>query len=243
MTPPTPLRFTLLAALGVLQGCPSGTFGSGPDPDPALEQAEGLAAEKDWRRCLAVWREASEAAFGDDPHPFDEEGRAELLEQLEDSRGLVKRLGRRGLISDAEAGLLDADITTLRSGVQAKRPIELQAATCYSPMPYRPRQDALESLEPRVALLEGLAAQERLQPEVTTRVLVQVRADLSQLRAAEGENLDPDAQMRADEVAQRIEAALTALDRHSGPSQDDPGQSAPQPEGGEATIPEASPGE
>jgi hypothetical protein len=250
MTPPTPLRFTLLAALGVLQGCPNGAVDPGPEldpvidpaPDPVLEQAQGLAAEKDWQRCLAVWREAGEAAFGGDPYPFTEKGKAELVERLEDSRSLVEALEQRGLLSAAEAGLLERDIVTLRSGVFAKRAKEMEMASCYEPMPYQPRREALESLAPRVELLEGLAAQEVLQPEVVARVLEQVREDLAKLRTEDGMGLQPDEQTQAQDVERRIEAALATIDHrlsspHDGPEPDEP------PPANEPIIPEASAGE
>ncbi len=219
MTPPSPLRLTLLAALGILQGCPSDAGQPGPDPmpdpapDPVLEQAEGLAGEKDWRRCVSTWQDAAEAAFGGDPYPFTEKGKEKLVKRLEDSQGLVRDLEGRGLLTAVEAGLLDQDISILLSGVYAKRPKEMEMASCYEPMPYTPRQEALQSLAPRVELLEGLAAQETLQPEVLVRVLEQVRRDLDKLTTVDGMGLNPDQQTQADEVQRRVEAALATVDQ------------------------------
>ncbi len=251
MTPPSPLRFAILASLGILGGCPSQATGPGPDAgpgpspdmDPVLAQAEGLAAEKDWQRCMRTWESAAQAAFGDDAYPFDQEGKQELLEGLEDSEGEVRSLQRRGLLSEAEAGLLLQDIATLRSGVHAKRTNDMMAVTCYEPMMYTPRRDALESLGPRGALLEGLAAQEVLQPEVVSRVLEQVRSDLAKLTGPSGEGLRPDEQAQADEVERRVGAALATIEQRLRSPHDSPDPSEPGPEGGDPIIPEAAGGE
>ncbi len=224
MTPPTPSRFVILASLGVLGACfsQSSEPGLGGDP-PGLEQAEGLAAEKHWQRCLEIWGAAAEAAFGEEPYPFDEAGKTALLEDLDKSENLVAKLRRKALLSEVEAGLLRQDVATLRAGVQAKRPTEMQAATCYQPRMLTPRQDALHSLAPRVELLEGLAAQEALQPEVVVRVLEQVRKDLAALTSGEGKSLDPTQQAQADDVQQRVEAALAAIDTRISSPQGAPG--------------------
>ncbi len=243
MTPPTSLRFAILASLGVLHGCPSGAIEPGSSPDPVLEQAEGLATEKDWRRCLEAWEQGSEAAFGDDPYPFTEKGKAQLVDQLEATRGLVKGLERRGKLTAAEAGLLDQDISTLLSGVYAKRPKEMEAATCYQPMRYTPRQDALLVLAPRVELLERLAAQEVLQPQVVARVLEQVRLELPRLTGADGGTLSAEEQAQAEEVERRVRAALDSIERRLGSPHDGPGPDTPQPTDPTSIIPEATSGE
>ena len=243
MTPPAPLRFALLASLGVLHGCPSSAVEPTTDPGPVLEQAEGLAAEKDWRRCLKAWEQGGEAAFGGDPYPFTEQGQAQLVEQLEDTRGLVKGLEGRGLLSAAEAGLLDADISTLLSGVYAKRPKEMELATCYKPMMYTPRKDALHSLAPRIELLEGMAAQQVLQPEVVARVLEQVQRDLTALTSDDGVPLNPEEKAQAEEVVRRVSAAMATIDHLLSSPHDGPGPDTPQPVDPTSIIPEATSGE
>jgi hypothetical protein len=243
MTPPMPLRFAILASLGVLHGCPSSAIEPATDPDPVLEQAEGLAAEKDWKRCLTTWQQGSEAAFGGEPYPFTEKGKAKLVEQLENSRGLVKGLEGQGLLTATEAGLLDQDISILLAGVYAKRAKEMEMATCYEPMMYTPRRDALQALAPRVELLEGLAAQEVLQPEVVVRVLEQVRRELPKLAEPGGVGMNPDELAQAEEVERRVTAALATIDHRLSSPHDGPGPDTPQPVDPASIIPEATSGE
>ncbi len=255
MSPRAPVTLVIMASLGVLTGCPSSAVDAGGDPivdptidpiadpegDPALAHAEGLAAEKTWTRCLSTWKDAAEAAFGGDPYPFTEKGKATLLARLETSASLVKELRGRGLLTDAEAGLLEQDIATLRSGVWAKRPKEMELATCYEPMMYTPRQDALQSLAPRVELLEGMAAQQTLQADVIVQVLEQVRRDLTKLTAEDGMGLNPDEQAQADEVQRRVEAAIAAIDHKLSSPHDAPDVPAvPEVVDPASIIPEAT---
>jgi len=241
MTPPAPLRFAILASLGVLGGCPTDAVQPNPHVDPALEQAEGLASEKDWQRCLKTWESAATAAFGDDPYPFSEKGKAKLVKGLEDSRGLVTGLQGEGLLTTVEAGLLEQDIAILLLGVYAKRPKDMEMATCYQPMMYTPRQDALQSLAPRVDLLEGMAAQQTLQPEVVVRVLEQVRKDLAKLTTEDGMGLNPDEQSQAEEVERRVTAAIATIDHRMSSPHDGPGPE--QPVDPASIIPEVTAGE
>ncbi len=243
MTPPTPLRFAILASLGVLQGCTSSAVEPGPEVDVILEQAQGLAGHKDWRRCLAAWRDAGEAAFGGDPYPFTDKGKAKLVERIQESQGLVQGLQGEGLLTPTEAGLLEADIATLLAGVYAKRPREMEMATCYEPMMYTPRRDALESLAPRVELLEGLAAQQTLQAEVVVRVLELVRKDLTMLSTQDGAPLNPDEQARADDVERRVTAAIATIEHRLGSPHDGSAHDPPQPVDPTSIIPEATGGE
>lgn len=211
---PFHLRFAILASLGVLQGCPgaAGPGPEGPAVDPPLEQAEGLMAEKAWTRSLETWSEAAEIASGArGAYPFDEKGKERILERLSDSREAVEELEGRGLISTSEAGLLIQDVDFLVQGVREKRPKEMELATCYQPMMYMPRQESLQRLAPRVALLEGMLAQESLEPLVVERVLVKIEEDLAILTGDDGYPLGPEEKASAEETASKVRAAVDAL--------------------------------
>ena len=56
-------------------------------------------------------------------------------------------------------------------GVAAKRPAEMKMATCHEPMMVVPARDSLERLAERVGLLEQLATEQVLLPEVFEKTL------------------------------------------------------------------------
>jgi hypothetical protein len=227
------LRLSLLASLG-LCGCPA----PGCTPvDPPLARVESLEGDPDWQKVQGIWREAAAIAGAGD-YPFDEAGQRRLFADLEESRTLVQGLAARGLLTESEAGLLQEDVDELVGLVGSKRPTELRMATCYEPMPYTPVRDTLTRLEGRLPLLEKLAVDETLHPEVVRRVLARVEEDLELLESEEWlaghpdhsvPDLDPvrASSQRARAAVERIEARLAA-----------PGATPPE---APATIPEVEP--
>jgi len=154
-----------------------------PTDTPAARKAPraDLADSAEWQRLVGVWREAEEIASGRRGlYPFNLEGKAKLLSRLEDAGRKVAALQTAGLLSAAEAGLLQKDLDVLREGVQVKRPIEMQLATCYlaGPMAFRHRGGSIARLSERLPLLEEFAAADKLRPEVLYRTLGSVEDDL-----------------------------------------------------------------
>jgi len=179
-----------LIAAGLLALAMLGLPALGDDTPAAHAPADAVATEAqqanltdspDWRTVVEAWHEAEEVASGQrGDYPFNEQGKAALLSRLEDAGRKVAALQTAGLLSAAEAGLLNADLAVLVKGVQAKRPIEKQLTTCYlaGPMPFRPPQGSVARLSERLPLLEELAAADKLRPEVLYRTLGTVEDDL-----------------------------------------------------------------
>jgi hypothetical protein len=203
------LRLAALASLG-LSGCP--TPGDAT-LDPPLGQAVSLEADPDWRKAQDTWREAAAIAGAGD-YPFDEAGQRRLFDALEESRALVRGLAARGLLTESEVGLLQEDIDELVGVVGSKRPTELRMATCYEPMPYTPVRDTLARLEGRLPLLERLATEETLHPDVVRRVLARVEADLEHLESEEWLASHPDHSVPdLEPVRARAREARAAIER------------------------------
>jgi hypothetical protein len=168
----------LLAALGI-PGCSSAAEAPAGQSEP---DSKGLAGSPEWKRIEPTWREADEVASGRrGPYPFDEAGQKKLLGALAAAVEDVDALLRRGILNDAEAGLLKQDLAQLTHGVQAKRPTELKMATCYKPMMYLPARDSMERLTARLPLLENLAASEKVHAAVARKVLASIERDIATL--------------------------------------------------------------
>ncbi len=168
---------SLLALLGVP---PAASAAEAPAKLVAAE-SKPLTDSPEWKSLDATWREASEIASGKrGPYPFDEAGKARALAALESAGKDVAALQAKGLVSEAEAGLLGIELGRLSRGVQAMRPTEMRNATCYKPMSlgYQARQ-TVERLAARLPLLEKLAGAQQLRPAVARKVLAAVEADLA----------------------------------------------------------------
>jgi len=201
---------SLLALLGVP------AHASAVEAPAKLVAADGkpLADTPEWKALDAAWREASEAASGKrGPYPFDAAGKKRLLEALATATANVDALQARGLLSQAEAGLLKDDLAVLVTGVQSKRPTELKGATCYAPMPYiPPAQQGLRRLTARLPLLEKMAAAEKVQPDAVRKILGTIAQDLALLAGKDGAPPLPDAdRARTEQVRKAVSAHVERL--------------------------------
>lgn len=146
----------------------------------------GVESSPEWRQVVAAWREAEEVSSGKrGDYPFDQEGKKQLLDSLATVGGSVDSLLKRGLLNEAEAGLLKQDLAGLTRGVQAKRPVEMRMATCYRPMQFLPANESIERLSTRLPLLQKMAEQEKLDEVVVAKVLEKVETDIAFLESEE----------------------------------------------------------
>jgi len=165
----------------------------------------------EWKRLEATWREATEVATGKrGPYPFDDAGKEKLLADLEAAVADVEALRQRKALTDAAAGLLKQDLALLVSGVEDKRPTEMRMATCYAPIAFTPVQNSVERLTDRLPLLEKLAGDAKLLPQVVRKVLATVERDIATLADDKLTSRVPEPDRLKAEEIRRSAAALVA---------------------------------
>ncbi len=245
MTPPAkPLHLLVLGSILAAAACDRPAEADpGAGDDPAIDPDPAPTGDGEWQAQLAVWQEALEVASGErGAYPFDQAGKADLLTRLEASKAALEVLQRQGLLSASEAGLLQADVDLLTSGVQGKRPTEMELATCYRPVMFQPAVQSLGRLQLRLPLLRSLAAEQVLHAAVVERVLLQVEQDLATLDSGEGFPLEPTQRATADQVAAEVRGQLASI-RGRLTSDADAGLLIPEIEQGEPLIPEIGQGD
>ena len=167
------------------------------------------------REISLVTEEATAVASGKKgSYPFDEEGKKALLDGLKRAQATVDGLSDLGEINRGEADLWKADLSELVRGVQKFRPTEMQAASCYEPMPMPvPARDSLERLAKRMPALEKLTAADKLHPEVVRKVLRQVEADLKVLSdpAERGKLGSADKKQKANDTAKKVKETMDRI--------------------------------
>jgi len=135
-----------------------------------------------WTEMLTTWHEAEDIAGGKrGSYPFSSSGQKRFLGRMDVARENIADLCWRGLLSDAEAGLLKLELRRVRRRVQAMRTTDMKGATCYAPMPMRDGQDSMERLAARLPHLKKLAVGEAVQRPVLTKVMRTVTRDLNTL--------------------------------------------------------------
>ena len=176
-------------------------------------EAKTLADAAGWKRLTATWRESQEIASGKrGPYPFSERGKKRALAALDRAVADVDALAVAGLLTQPEAGLLKLDLAELKLGVQAKRPTEMRMATCYEPMMMTPARDSMKRLAARLPLLEKLAAADKLQPDVVSRVLASVKQDLATLSKPQMIERLPDAdRAKAKDLREAVAARVGSV--------------------------------
>jgi len=203
---------------------PQPTAAAGGGPKPVIS---ALHADLP-KRIARVTAKAQAVADGKKgSHPFDRAGKKQMLASLDAAQRDVDALHKAGTINDGEAGLWKADLQQLVSKVNSFRPTEMKMATCYKPMMAPvPKQISLRRLKARLKPLLKLSRADKLNPDVTRKVLQQVEADLAELAKQGGtarmkpEDVELAVKLlpRAQKIVSRIRAKLDA----AGAMQPDP---------------------
>lgn len=214
----------LLGAFGIGSGCVD-RAGSGDGSgfasvnfDDPIPPGQSLVETYHWRHLQSVWREAHEIGSGArGAYPFDREGKQRVLDDITTVASNLEKLEDAELLTAAEAGLLAEELGLLKNRVLAKRPTEMQNATCYMTAMVLPGRESLDRLNARLPLLEELADSDTVQLQVVSKVLGTVDKDLDTL--ADEETLDqlPDDEKaeaeavvrEARELVERIRDTLT----------------------------------
>jgi hypothetical protein len=189
----------LLAALGLDRLAL--LLGDGPGARLARGERRRLEATEEWKRLLAIWKEAEEiVANKRGPYPFDQAGQDRVLAALGRAQRELDALVKAGLLAAPAAGILKKDLALLAHGVNRFRPTERKNATCYRPMAL-PDETALSlgRLRERLPLLERLAASSQLQPAAVEKALLGIERDLA--RVGDGKLRPADSRLRASLAA------------------------------------------
>lgn len=175
-------RRRLLAAALVLlaeMGLPMAGSLAGQEPTAATQPANIQETEQ-WKWISFTWAEA-EKILAEDPSspPFDQRHKRILLADLDQAANNIADLQKSGMLSEAEAKLLAANLGLLRKAVY-RRPAIDDDWVCYQMM--SPRAQSKERLQARLPLLKDLAASGRLDPAVVEMLLKIVEEDLRTLQ-------------------------------------------------------------
>ncbi len=208
-----------LAAIGLLPAAEASPRSAGERLRVLCAGDEDLAGTEEWKSIEATWAEAEEVASGKrGDYPFDQAGKDRLLGDLKKTDERIGALVQRGLLSESEAGLLRKDRDEMKSGVEEKRPKEMENATCYEGMalPVQARL-SFQDLSTRLPLIEGIVKDGKVHPAAAKKVLVSVEADLAVLSSdAEMAKLPaeerPDAEKMRDAVKAGVEAIHKLID-------------------------------
>jgi hypothetical protein len=186
----------------------------------ALQKPEAVPLERDprWLRFVEIWEAAKNAGSKAAPWP---EAKAEweaLLASLDEAVRLVEALAAAGRMGAAETKLLVEEfepaakkVREQYAAIQRNKQSDPKSAgpapSCYSAAPGAPTEQdlTLERLAKRLDLLEKLASQDRLRPEVLRRVLGKFEEDLEFL-ARSPKHRDADAVKRAKALLAKIKA-------------------------------------
>ena len=171
---------------------------------PAMVAAKALATPRKpelrdspgWSRFVAVWDSAKEIAENGLPSPCNRKIAERILKELEEAARLLSELERTGWLTAAEKALLDAEYGEPAEKVRDRVSRHFSTVSCYSPASLpAPGEQSRRFLAERIPLLEKMAEQKTLKPEVLERVLKTVEAALVDLvekvPTQEGEEDDP----------------------------------------------------
>lgn len=197
--------------------------GDAPEParegtaDAALQgakSADPVTITPEWGRLQASFAEAEEVASGRrGDYPFDRAGKDKLLGALRSLASDIDALAGKGFFDAAAADLLKREASTLADEVGAKRPVEMEMATCYEPMPFEPGKRSARRVGERVDALESLAASGKVSPAVLARIRSALERELAGLTEETLGLMKGEERQTASRDAER---ARRALDRLSG---------------------------
>jgi hypothetical protein len=133
---------------------------------------------EDGAELLKTWAEAEDVASGKrGPYPFDGNGKQALQQSLQKAKDRVSAMVGKGLLKKSEGDLLLMDLDELIVGVQHKRTIGMEGATCYKPMMIQPFTNSVKRIQTKIPLLEKLAGS-KVSPIVLEKALTRLEADL-----------------------------------------------------------------
>lgn len=168
-----------------------------------------LRTIRQWQDVNNVWAPARVIADGKKGnYPFDASGKRQVLAQLDQALANIKTLQSAGLLDKSEAALLLMDLSLLRSQVDRFRTVEDQMSTCYKMIRILPPAvQSRDRLKERLDLLNAMAQNGDILPEVAALALAQTQKDLAVLD--DPKNLK-DKDLAAEEAKEAVDLAQKA---------------------------------
>jgi hypothetical protein len=121
------------------------------------------------------------------------------------------------MISAPGAALLSEEVKELSRNVSGMIVKDVPRPSCYSPMPHpgaKPNQIpwALASLQDQLALIEKMASQEKLRPEVVEKVIGRIEKQLALLLVEEDlKRLGDEQRSKAKAMHEKVKALLADI--------------------------------
>jgi hypothetical protein len=186
----------------------------------ALRRPRGLPLDRDprWARFLSTWERVKSPVEGKTAWPGAKAGWEALLASLDEASRLLDALEADGTLGEGEVFWARQEFKTAADGVRGKySALRAERMTAKDPndpfqqpvpvpaplAPFPPDEASLRRLKDRLPLLEKLAAQDRVRPEILLRFLGEVEADLDRLARLPGH--------RDGEAVKRTKALLASI--------------------------------
>lgn len=216
----------------VSRGIAAAVVGATPTTQPATAPA-GVAERAEWQTITDAWKYIAPLAQS---RRSSQAQRKEAQERMAAAARAIAALVEAGVLSKAEAGLLEVDAARLGQQLVEKPPIDY-SGTCYKMAYISPARQSYERIAARLPLVEGLAKDGRVDAPVLAVLMQGIKEDLSQLDEEgirNARDLNEEAKKQAAAAAASVKAALSKLQAAAG-------QSATQPATAPASTPATAP--
>ena len=140
-------------------------------PDPELTRS------RDWKKITEAWAAAVPLATSGKSTTRQ---RKAVDKQLASAIDAAKQLAGRGMISHAEAGLLESESARLKAEIHKDPPTDCKVM-CYDMAYLPPAQASVQRMTKRLPLLKKLAASGKVNAPALRKVLPSVETDLKTL--------------------------------------------------------------
>jgi hypothetical protein len=199
----------LMAAMGLSSCGKTETSGTALAGSSAQAPA-GAALEEtpEWKTVLDAWAFTSPLA---ESRRSTEAQRKVVEEKVAAVKAATDKLAAAGLITAAEAQLLQTEIANLRTMILRDPPTEPRVL-CYDSVDLPPARESLERLAARLPLMKQLAEGGTVQSAVLAKILPAVEADIQRLADAKlVAKLTPEEQKQAEAVRAEAEARVKEI--------------------------------
>jgi len=184
-----------------------------------------------WKKFAGAWKEAK--AILDKKRalkkPFKMDDRKIIVERIAPAADHLDALVKDNALTEAEASVLEKEFNVLVSGLRCLPCVDEPRPTCYAPMPVSPPKrpvkpairepiwSAYKFLNERLPLIEKLASQDGVRPEVLEKVIGRMKDNLRPLFDEKGVASFPEEwHDKIEKLRTRVRELLDEIRRESG---------------------------